>query len=49
VDGAIGSTLQIGSTPKRSLLRCPTDLELVAKIKDVVGLYLNPPERAIVL
>jgi len=26
-----------------------TDPELVAKVRDVVGLYLNPPERAIVL
>ena len=26
-----------------------TDPELVAKVHDVVGLYLNPPERAIVL
>jgi transposase len=26
-----------------------TDPDLVAKVRDVVGLYLNPPERAIVL
>jgi len=26
-----------------------TDPELVAKVTDVVGLYLNPPENAIVL
>jgi len=26
-----------------------TDPELVAKVRDVVGLYLSPPERAIVL
>ena len=26
-----------------------TDPELVAKVSDVVGLYLNPPENAIVL
>jgi hypothetical protein len=27
----------------------PTDPELVAKVTDVVGLYLDPPENAIVL
>jgi hypothetical protein len=26
-----------------------TDPELVAKVSDVVGLYLNPPQNAIVL
>jgi len=29
--------------------KLPTDPELAAKVRDIVGLYLNPPERALVL
>ena len=39
-----------GLQPWRSqTFKFSTDPELEAKIRDVVGLYLNPPERAIVL
>ncbi|MBV9134717.1 MAG: hypothetical protein JO318_18570 [Chloroflexi bacterium] len=27
----------------------PTDPQLIEKVRDTVGLYLNPPERALVL
>ncbi|MBV8717642.1 MAG: hypothetical protein JOZ65_21480 [Chloroflexi bacterium] len=27
----------------------PTDPQLIEKVRDIVGLYLNPPERALVL
>ena len=41
---------EFGLKPHRvQTFKFSTDPELVAKIKDVVGLYLNPPERAIVL
>ena len=41
---------EFGLQPHRSeTFKFSTDPELVAKIKDVVGLYLNPPEQAIVL
>jgi transposase len=41
---------EFGLKPHRvGTFKFSTDPELVAKIKDVVGLYLNPPERAIVL
>jgi len=41
---------EYGLKPHRvQTFKFSTDPELVAKIKDVVGLYLNPPERAIVL
>lgn len=41
---------EFGLKPHRvRTFKFSTDPELVAKIKDVVGLYLNPPERAIVL
>jgi len=41
---------EFGLKPYRfQTFKFSTDPELVAKIKDVVGLYLNPPERAIVL
>jgi transposase len=34
---------------RRETFKFSTDPELEAKIRDVVGLYLNPPERAVVL
>src|SRR5207244_8037297 len=34
---------------RRERFKFSTDPELEAKVRDVVGLYLNPPERAIVL
>ena len=34
---------------KRETFKFSTDPELEAKIRDVVGLYLNPPEKAVVL
>ena len=34
---------------RRETFKFSTDPELEAKIRDVVGLYLNPPEKAIVL
>ena len=34
---------------KRETFKFSTDPELEAKVRDVVGLYLNPPEKAIVL
>jgi transposase len=41
---------EFGLKPHRvRTFKFSTDPELVAKIKDIVGLYLNPPERAIVL
>ncbi len=41
---------EFGLKPHRvQSFKFSTDPELVAKIRDVVGLYLNPPERAIVL
>jgi len=41
---------EFGLKPHRvQTFKFSTDPELVAKIKDVVGLYLNPRERAIVL
>jgi hypothetical protein len=39
-----------GVTPWRAeTFKFSTDPELVAKVTDVIGLYLNPPENAIVL
>src|SRR3990172_5833393 len=39
-----------GLKPHRTeTFKFSTDPELEAKIRDVTGLYLNPPERAIVL
>ena len=39
-----------GSRPwKAETFKFSTDPELVAKITDVIGLYMNPPENAIVL
>jgi hypothetical protein len=29
--------------------KCSTDPQLEAKVRDVVGLYMNPPEHAVVL
>jgi transposase len=41
---------EFGLKPHRvQTFKFSTDPELVAKIRDVVGLYLNPPEKAIVL
>ena len=34
---------------RRATFKFSTDPELVAKIEDVVGLYLNPPAKAVVL
>jgi transposase len=34
---------------RRETFKCSTDPELAAKVRDVVGLYLDPPEKAIVL
>ena len=34
---------------KRETFKFSTDPELDAKVRDVVGLYLNPPERAVVV
>jgi hypothetical protein len=34
---------------RRETFKFPTDPELEAKICDVVGLYLDPPEKAVVL
>jgi len=34
---------------KRETFRFSTDPELDAKVRDVVGLYLNPPEKAVVV
>src|SRR6185436_17454405 len=34
---------------RRETFKFSTDPQLEAKVKDVVGLYLNPPEKAIVL
>jgi transposase len=34
---------------RRETFKFSTDPELVAKVRDVVGLYLDPPEKAIVL
>lgn len=34
---------------RRETFKFSTDPELAAKVRDVVGLYLNPPEKAIVL
>jgi hypothetical protein len=39
-----------GLQPHRSeTFKLSTDPYLVEKVRDIVGLYLNPPERAIVL
>jgi transposase len=41
---------EFGLKPHRvQTFKFSTDPELVGKIRDVVGLYLNPPERAVVL
>jgi transposase len=41
---------EFGLKPHRTqTFKFSTDPELVARIRDVVGLYLNPPEQAIVL
>jgi len=34
---------------KRETFKFSTDPELDAKVRDVVGLYLNPPEKAVVV
>jgi transposase len=34
---------------RRQTFKFSTDPELVAKVRDVIGLYLNPPEKAVVL
>ena len=34
---------------RQETLKLSTDPQFVAKVRDVVGLYLNPPERAVVL
>ena len=34
---------------RRETFKFSTDPELEAKVRDVVGLYLDPPENAIVL
>jgi transposase len=34
---------------RRETVKFSTDPELEAKVRDVVGLYLNPPEKAVVL
>ncbi len=34
---------------KREMFKFSTDPELDAKVRDVVGLYLNPPEKAVVV
>lgn len=42
--------MNTGVRPWRSpTFKFSTDLELAAKVADVVGLYLDPPENAIVL
>lgn len=39
-----------GLQPHRvQTFQLPTDPELVAKVRDIVGLYLNPPDKALVL
>jgi hypothetical protein len=41
---------RFGVQPWRAqTFKFPTDPELEAKIRDVVGLYLHPPEKAVVL
>jgi len=41
---------EYGLKPHRTqTFKFSTDPELVGKIRDIVGLYLNPPERAVVL
>jgi hypothetical protein len=34
---------------RRETFKFSTDPQLEAKVRDVVGLYLNPPEKAVVL
>ena len=34
---------------RRETFKFSTDPELEAKLRDVVGLYLNPPDKAVVL
>jgi hypothetical protein len=34
---------------RRETFKFSTDPELEAKVRDVVGLYLNPPDKAVVL
>ena len=39
-----------GLQPHRSeTFKLSTDPQLIEKVRDIVGLYLNPPERALVL
>jgi hypothetical protein len=39
-----------GLQPHRSEpFKLSTDPQLIEKVRDIVGLYLNPPERALVL
>jgi hypothetical protein len=41
---------QVGLQPwRRETFKFSTDPELEAKVRDVVGLYLAPPEKAVVL
>jgi hypothetical protein len=43
-------TLVVGLQPHRSeTFKLSTDPFLVEKVRDIVGLYLNPPEHAILL
>jgi CxxC-x17-CxxC domain-containing protein len=44
-----GSLLVYGNDSFRARRLCRLDPELEAKVHDVVGLYLQPPKRAIVL
>jgi hypothetical protein len=37
------------ATWRRETFKFSTDPELEAKVRDVVGLYLNPPDKAVVL
>ena len=34
---------------RRGTFKFSTDPQVVAKVRDVVGLYLNPPQKAVVL
>ena len=50
LDGRLGSGTEGRLKPHRTeTFKYSSDPELVAKVTDVVGLYLHPPERAIVL
>ena len=47
--GANMALFRITTAPQRKTFKLSTDPLLVEKVRDIVGLYLNPPEHAIVL